>query len=177
MTTTPLKAASTRIGFATHERLGSVTPRLGASAGPLTGLAASASEEREFQEAMTAYKQRSGRLFPTWSEVLEVLQSLGYEKPTSAPGSPPEETNEPAKVCHVQLAVELVEDEAQVSEIEQLGMAGIVEAVGQALKHGVARNVGSSQVVELEEAALSLRDAGDGQSNLKMSAMIEVRFH
>ncbi|WP_165250391.1 hypothetical protein [Paludisphaera soli] len=37
--------------------------------------------EMEFMLAMNAYKQRSGRMFPTWSEVLEVLQSLGYEKP------------------------------------------------------------------------------------------------
>lgn len=37
--------------------------------------------ELEFMLAMNAYKQKSGRLFPTWSEVLEVLQSLGYEKP------------------------------------------------------------------------------------------------
>jgi hypothetical protein len=37
--------------------------------------------EMEFMMAMNAYKQRSGRMFPTWSEVLEVLRSLGYEKP------------------------------------------------------------------------------------------------
>jgi hypothetical protein len=37
--------------------------------------------ELEFMLAMNAYKQRSGRMFPTWSEVLEVLRSLGYEKP------------------------------------------------------------------------------------------------
>jgi hypothetical protein len=37
--------------------------------------------EMEFMLAMNAYKQRSGRMFPTWSEVLEVLQGLGYEKP------------------------------------------------------------------------------------------------
>jgi hypothetical protein len=37
--------------------------------------------EREFMEAMQDYKQRSGRMFPTWSEVLEVLRDLGYEKP------------------------------------------------------------------------------------------------
>jgi hypothetical protein len=36
--------------------------------------------EMEFMMAMNAYKQRSGRMFPTWSEVLEVLRSLGYEK-------------------------------------------------------------------------------------------------
>jgi hypothetical protein len=32
-------------------------------------------------EAMDAYKRSSGRMFPTWSEVLEVVRSLGYEKP------------------------------------------------------------------------------------------------
>ena len=30
--------------------------------------------------AMNDYKQKSGRMFPTWSEVLEVLRALGYEK-------------------------------------------------------------------------------------------------
>jgi hypothetical protein len=35
----------------------------------------------EFQAAMAAYKESSGRMFPTWSEVLEVLRSLGYKKP------------------------------------------------------------------------------------------------
>jgi len=34
----------------------------------------------EFMLAMNEYKQQSGRMFPTWSEVLEVLRSLGYEK-------------------------------------------------------------------------------------------------
>jgi hypothetical protein len=36
--------------------------------------------EIEFMLAMKDYKQRSGRMFPTWSEVLEVLRELGYEK-------------------------------------------------------------------------------------------------
>ena len=36
--------------------------------------------EMEFMQAMSAYKQASGRMFPTWSEVLEVLRDLGYEK-------------------------------------------------------------------------------------------------
>jgi hypothetical protein len=40
--------------------------------------------EREFMEAMHDYKHRSGRMFPTWSEVLEVLQALGYEKPAQS---------------------------------------------------------------------------------------------
>ena len=30
--------------------------------------------------AMDDYKRRSGRQFPTWSEVLEVIYSLGYRK-------------------------------------------------------------------------------------------------
>lgn len=36
--------------------------------------------EVEFMRAMDDYKRRSGRPFPTWSEVLEVLMSLGYRK-------------------------------------------------------------------------------------------------
>lgn len=37
-------------------------------------------EELEFMQAMADYKLRSGRLFPTWSEVLEVVRELGYHK-------------------------------------------------------------------------------------------------
>jgi hypothetical protein len=37
-------------------------------------------EEIEFTEAMERYRQESRRPFPTWSEVLEVLRSLGYSK-------------------------------------------------------------------------------------------------
>ena len=36
--------------------------------------------ELEFVQAMQQYKEQSGRMFPTWSEVLEVLTSLGYQK-------------------------------------------------------------------------------------------------
>jgi hypothetical protein len=46
-----------------------------------------AAAEREFKQAMDEYKRRSGRMFPTWSEVLEVLRSLGYEK-TTGDGEP-----------------------------------------------------------------------------------------
>jgi hypothetical protein len=38
-------------------------------------------EEIEFMRAMDDYKRQSGRMFPTWSEVLEVVRSLGYTKP------------------------------------------------------------------------------------------------
>jgi hypothetical protein len=37
-------------------------------------------EEIEFMHAMQEYKKSSGRMFPTWSEVLEVIRALGYEK-------------------------------------------------------------------------------------------------
>ena len=39
-----------------------------------------ARDEEEFRLAFEAYRRRSGRMFPTWSEVLEVLQALGYAK-------------------------------------------------------------------------------------------------
>lgn len=41
-------------------------------------------EEVEFMHALEVYKRTSGRMFPTCSEVLEVLRSLGYAK-TAAP--------------------------------------------------------------------------------------------
>jgi hypothetical protein len=37
-------------------------------------------DELEFQQAMEHYKRKSGRQFPTWSEILEVLRDLGYAK-------------------------------------------------------------------------------------------------
>jgi len=43
--------------------------------------------EMEFMQAMHNYKHSSGRMFPTWSEVLEVLHALGYEKPPEPQGA------------------------------------------------------------------------------------------
>lgn len=40
--------------------------------------------EVEFMNALDEYKRKSGRMFPTCSEVLEVIHSLGYVKLTSA---------------------------------------------------------------------------------------------
>ena len=37
-------------------------------------------DECEFMQAIEAYKRKSGRMFPTCSEVLEVVRSLGYVK-------------------------------------------------------------------------------------------------
>jgi hypothetical protein len=48
-------------------------------------------EEITFMKAMDLYKRANRRPFPTWSEVLEVLLSLGYRKTedaTALPGVP-----------------------------------------------------------------------------------------
>ncbi len=37
-------------------------------------------EEVEFMQALDHYKRTSGRMFPTCSEVLEVVRSLGYRR-------------------------------------------------------------------------------------------------
>ncbi len=39
------------------------------------------SDECEFMNAMAAYQLRTSRRFPTWSEALFVMKSLGYVKP------------------------------------------------------------------------------------------------
>jgi len=47
-------------------------------------------EETSFMKAMERYKRENRRPFPTWSEVLEVLSSLGYRKvadETELPGT------------------------------------------------------------------------------------------
>ena len=47
-------------------------------------------EETDFMKAMDRYKRENRRPFPTWSEVLEVLRSLGYRRvaePTDLPGN------------------------------------------------------------------------------------------
>ena len=36
----------------------------------------------EFINAINRFKDASGRSFPTWTEVLEILRGLGYEKRT-----------------------------------------------------------------------------------------------
>jgi hypothetical protein len=41
-------------------------------------------QEVEFMNALDDYKRKSGRMFPTCSEVLEVIRSLGYVKVSAA---------------------------------------------------------------------------------------------
>ena len=48
-------------------------------------------DEIEFMQAMDAYKRANGRMFPTCSEILEVIRSLGYvrmpSQTTTAPAA------------------------------------------------------------------------------------------
>ena len=46
-------------------------------------------DEIDFMRAMDAYKRSSGRMFPTCSEILEVVKSLGYAKQPPAPPTLP----------------------------------------------------------------------------------------
>jgi hypothetical protein len=41
-------------------------------------------EELEFMQAIEQYKRRNGRPFPTCSELLEVVRSLGYVRGTQS---------------------------------------------------------------------------------------------
>jgi len=60
-------------------------------------------DEIEFMNAMDEYKRASGRMFPTCSEVLEVIRKLGYEKrpPEGVPEVPAEDL-EPTPVSAAQ---------------------------------------------------------------------------
>jgi len=46
-------------------------------------------EEIVFMQALDAYKRASGRMFPTCSEILEVIRSLGYVRMPQAAGALP----------------------------------------------------------------------------------------
>ena len=42
-------------------------------------------DEIEFMTAIDRYRRENGRPFPTWSEVLEVVRALGYQKEGQSP--------------------------------------------------------------------------------------------
>ncbi|MCS7303638.1 MAG: hypothetical protein NZ602_00820 [Thermoguttaceae bacterium] len=69
-------------------------------------------EEIEFMRALDEYKRSSGRMFPTCSEILEVLRKLGYEKRSSASES-----------SSAQASAELVGPEATPSSTPSLSVA------------------------------------------------------
>ncbi len=56
-------------------------------------------EEIEFMHALDAYKRSSGRMFPTCSEILEVIRGLGYvrlssESTAASPEATPAQSDE-----------------------------------------------------------------------------------
>lgn len=57
-------------------------------------------DEIEFMRALEAYKRSSGRMFPTCSEILEVLRNLGYEKRPVATHAEPMQRDEPEDSAH-----------------------------------------------------------------------------
>lgn len=76
-----------RLGATGSNSPAPASPRANAQPDPASRPPSSA--ELEFMNAMQEYKKTSGRMFPTWSEVLEVLKSLGYEKPSEPDRSAP----------------------------------------------------------------------------------------
>jgi hypothetical protein len=56
--------------------------------------------EIEFMHALDQYKRTSGRMFPTCSEMLEVLIALGYEKTSS--GTSAAASRASAKHCTIE---------------------------------------------------------------------------
>ncbi len=50
-------------------------------------------DEIEFMRALDEYKRSSGRMFPTCSEILEVLRKLGYEKRSAGTLAPTPQGN------------------------------------------------------------------------------------
>jgi hypothetical protein len=71
--------ASDQARRAAHARHASGRRR---SVDPVTCERVYSAAEMEFLAAIQEYKRASGRMFPTWSEVLEVVRGLGYQKPS-----------------------------------------------------------------------------------------------
>jgi len=61
-------------------------------------------DEVEFMNALNEYKRRSGRMFPTCSEILEVVRNLGYSKPGQVPASAEPFVNSPESNSDRELA-------------------------------------------------------------------------
>ncbi len=56
-------------------------------------------DETDFMKAMDRYKRDNRRPFPTWSEVLEVLRSMGYRKVAEATDLPGAKRPQPAEAA------------------------------------------------------------------------------
>lgn len=67
--------------MATPSRLGS----LGSLSTVPRGSGGETDAQKEFLAAVERYRTTQGRPFPTWSEVLEIAEGLGYHKASSVP--------------------------------------------------------------------------------------------
>jgi hypothetical protein len=74
-------------------------------ASPVTHDRDGTAREMELMQAMHEYKQSSGRMFPTWSEVLEVLHGLGYWKPVATEATTPTTVSPPGRTGSLILRV------------------------------------------------------------------------
>lgn len=73
-------------------------------------------QEIEFMQAMDAYKRSSGRMFPTCSEILEVLRDLGYQqvgKPSETPEASEPSDPEIDAEANADLDAELEDSESE----------------------------------------------------------------
>ena len=68
-------------------------------------------DEIEFMQALDAYKRANGRMFPTCSEILEVIRDLGYERVT----------RDDAPAEDLDLQDEIIDVEAIAEEPEEAG--------------------------------------------------------
>ena len=68
-------------------------------------------QEIEFMQAMDAYKRSSGRMFPTCSEILEVLRDLGYQQVGKPVGNPQPAESEIDAEVELELGVGLDDSE------------------------------------------------------------------
>jgi hypothetical protein len=76
--------------------------------------------ELEFMQAMQEYKKESGRMFPTWSEVLEVLENLGYGKPGSDAEQAPATTETATKPSKTKAAQVRGDSETKAAPVPAL---------------------------------------------------------
>jgi hypothetical protein len=78
----PARSAPTDVAAASHR--GPKGPRRRRFIDPTTCDRDYGPEEVEFMQALERYKRSSGRMFPTCSEILEVVRSLGYQRNVTA---------------------------------------------------------------------------------------------
>ena len=85
-------------------------------------------EEMEFIDALELYKRKSGRMFPTCSEILEVLRDLGYARidqetesvESNAEGIPAINSNDETDQPHPETLSAPVDESGSVDESEPM---------------------------------------------------------